>query len=1287
MVSVASIRKPPRLAAPLWAVLASILSVLLAAGPGARASVVVSEIMYDPPQGGDYQYVELHNTADSPVSLSGWAFTQGIEYVFPEGTSIAPRGYVVVAKSREKLRAAHPDIPEGVLLGDFAGALANEGESLVVLSPDGLHRDQLVYDDELPWDFLAAGFGASLERVCMEETGAIPNNWRASRVPASIDEHGGSPGAPNGVAECPPPIPERPPVHISEILYAPVLEESLVEEHEFIEIHNSGAGAIELEGWRIVGDVEVTFRAGSSIPAGGYRVVAKSRERLVQVAAHGLTGEEILGEYEGSLPNNGGKVAIVDAEGRGVDAVSYDDEPPWPVGADALGAGESWLPRELLPLSDHRYMGRSLERVTFAVPASEIANWAPSPLDGATPGRPNASARPTPLPVVERVEARPRQGTDPSIRADAEVLVLVRFSPSAPSGAVELEHFVDDVIGGRSAPPTSTPMEDDGKDGDLRPGDGVYSCVLPGLPEDSLVRYRVRADRGEGVETLSPRPSDPNPWYAYFVSPAIDTETRVYQILISPASWGRMWTNIQGNRVSGCVPSPTWDAQVPAVLIHEGRVIDVRVRYQGSRWNRMNGRTIAVWPYPRPSTGPVLALSWRIGMPRYAQLEGKDALILNKLTQGCPGYNAAVGYRLFEAADLPGCQTRFVRLHVNGGYYHYMIELERPSEPMMRRYHREMRARYPLLPREEVGHLFKSMGYNGDEGPWGWGDERLLASYCGHTAETRYRYTYERKTHEWDDHAELIQLIADLNAARRSLPSTAALRAFFEERFDLDLLLSYIAIINWSVPFDDMFQNHFLYQRLSDGKWIIFPWDLDQDFGVWQGATSSLYMGMQGDASNRSGWWNYLKDAFLRSYRTEYQDRLLLLNNTILHPDNVSRLIDEATAAANPAEAARAPAGLACSFPGSAAVFRSFAAQRFAIVNQQLAGAKVDAGPSSTVFAGSVVRFDASASTPAPGPDVPYAWDNGMEGDRPTFVYDEPGEYVVTLTVTVRGIPFRDDVTVTVLPRPERVHAEADGRVVLEAESHHAIETHGATKAWWELASGIEGFSGTGAMEAKHTTRQSYNVGYWTTAPELRYAIRFESTGTYRVWIRGRAPGTQSDSCHVGIDGRARTTTLYTQFEDAPDADQWAGGLRTGEPQTLEVPAAGIRIFSIWMRESGLTIDKIVLNLDQEYVPEDEGPPESPRVPPSGGRAFVRGDADGDSRVNITDAVAVLLHLFGGMRLECEDHGDVDDSGEVSIADAIGLLDFLFRRGPAPRPPFPRPGHDPTPDDHPCGDA
>ena len=38
--------------------------------------------------------------------------------------------------------------------------------------------------------------------------------------------------------------------------------------------------------------------------------------------------------------------------------------------------------------------------------------------------------------------------------------------------------------------------------------------------------------------------------------------------------------------------------------------------------------------------------------------------------------------------------------------------------------------------------------------------------------------------------------------------------------------------------------------------------------------------------------------------------------------------------------------------------------------------------------------------------------------------------------------------------------------------------------------------------------------GYADSSPELRYAIRFSHTGTYKVWIRALSTTAEADSCH-----------------------------------------------------------------------------------------------------------------------------------------------------------------------------
>ena len=80
------------------------------------------------------------------------------------------------------------------------------------------------------------------------------------------------------------------------------------------------------------------------------------------------------------------------------------------------------------------------------------------------------------------------------------------------------------------------------------------------------------------------------------------------------------------------------------------------------------------------------------------------------------------------------------------------------------------------------------------------------------------------------------------------------------------------------------------------------------------------------------------------------------------------------------------------------------------------------------------------------------------------------------------------------------------------------------------------------------------------------------------------------------------------------------------------------------------------------------------------GSEFLRGDANLDGTVDLSDAVRDLQFLFGSIGLDCESAADANDSGGIDIADPIHLLSALFENG-APIPaPFPLCGTDPTPD-------
>ena len=78
-----------------------------------------------------------------------------------------------------------------------------------------------------------------------------------------------------------------------------------------------------------------------------------------------------------------------------------------------------------------------------------------------------------------------------------------------------------------------------------------------------------------------------------------------------------------------------------------------------------------------------------------------------------------------------------------------------------------------------------------------------------------------------------------------------------------------------------------------------------------------------------------------------------------------------------------------------------------------------------------------------------------------------------------------------------------------------------------------------------------------------------------------------------------------------------------------------------------------------------------PDLPPR--YVFIRGDANGDGELDISDAVRILVGLFVDPSfVSCLDAADANDDGAVGITDAIVVLNFLFGdRGELPGPAEP----------------
>lgn len=99
----------------------------------------------------------------------------------------------------------------------------------------------------------------------------------------------------------------------------------------------------------------------------------------------------------------------------------------------------------------------------------------------------------------------------------------------------------------------------------------------------------------------------------------------------------------------------------------------------------------------------------------------------------------------------------------------------------------------------------------------------------------------------------------------------------------------------------------------------------------------------------------------------------------------------------------------------------------------------------------------------------------------------------------------------------------------------------------------------------------------------------------------------------------------------------------------------------------------------EDYEPIPGANPEMPAL----ARRFVRGDCSPDGVVDIGDAVASLLPLFGGTSFDCRGACDANDDGQNNIADAISLLTAVFFGSVLPYPAA-QCGGDPTEDTLTC---
>ena len=180
---------------------------------------------------------------------------------------------------------------------------------------------------------------------------------------------------------------------------------------------------------------------------------------------------------------------------------------------------------------------------------------------------------------------------------------------------------------------------------------------------------------------------------------------------------------------------------------------------------------------------------------------------------------------------------------------------------------------------------------------------------------------------------------------------------------------------------------------------------------------------------------------------------------------------------------------------------------------------------------------------------------------------------------------------------PEAFVQGGNGLVVMEAEHfHHNVP--GASGHAWKPARKPGGFTGEGAMAALPDKGGQNDGNFSGLSPRLDYTVRFARKARHWLWVRTHAHHYTADSLHAGLG-------LKEQDWGRNIGTPWGSGYQWARSKPFDVPEPGIHRLSLWMREDGLIIDRLLLTTDGGYKPSDqldkdknpigEGPPESQR--------------------------------------------------------------------------------------------
>ncbi|MHB1034538.1 MAG: lamin tail domain-containing protein [Pirellulales bacterium] len=812
-------------------------------------NIVINEIHYAPDVKTDpVEFIELYNAGTTTTDLSGWYFSNGITYPFPQGASLASHGYLVVT---ENLAAFQTKFGTAAF-GQFTGTLSNEGETITLANAAGDVEDEVDYQLGFPWPTVGDSPGCSIELINPALDNNLGGSWRASATgsvqPQVLVDTGSTWRYMKGTKE-----PSTPTTAWRELSFT-------MNPADWLE----GKTPIGYDGALAMGTPlsDMRYNYSTVYLRKTFEVPDPTAVKSLLLEAQWDDGFNLwINGHEVATQGTSSYELAYTATASGAareDNAFYAVATKSPV--DYLEAGTNVVAVQFLNIDK-----RNSSDAFFDMRLSAGASAAP------TPGAVNLTYATNAPPQMRQVQHDPEQ----PISGEPVTISAKVTDPDGVAGVtleyqiVEPGNYISISDAAYKTTWSAVAMTDTGLDGDAVAGDGTYTVRLPASVQANrrLIRYRITAEDLLGASITGPYADDPQPNFAYYVydgvpawtgsaRPGVAPEVTYPVDVMNSLPVYTLITTESAHVESQHIPNATTASYGgdlylwTGTLVYDGVVYDhIRYRARGGVWRYAMGKNMWKFDFNRGHEFQARDANGKKYDYKWDKLNlGANIQQGNFGQRGEQGAFESVGFKLFNLAGAPASQSSPVQFRI----------VEQPGESGVTQYDGDFQGMYLAVEQMDGNFL----------------DE--------HGLPDGNMYKMEGGTGELNNQGPADPTNkSDLNTFINTY-SGSPTDQWWRDNLDLAEYYNYRAIVeavhHWDIGFG---KNYFYYRNPDTGKWSVFPWDLDL---TW----TTTYNPGGGDNEP-------FKSRVLTrpAFMMEYQNRMREIRDLLFNTEQVNLMLDE----------------------------------------------------------------------------------------------------------------------------------------------------------------------------------------------------------------------------------------------------------------------------------------------------------------------------------------------------------------------------------------------------------